>query len=173
MKAPLSWLKDYVDIWLPDLKYYDATLAKRYSKAADYFSVASQAILQMISQTGTPAFHKEENLLLMDRGVIIRHLVLPGQKEDSIRLLHWIAECLPKDHYFISLLSQYTPIHKNSPHPELNRTVTSYEYKKVADTALSLGLDQGYIQKKSSAREEYTPLFHCQGLSPQEYGKKI
>ncbi len=163
-KEVVKALKDYVDIWLPDLKYYDATLAKRYSKAADYFSVASQAILQMISQTGTPAFHKEENLLLMDRGVIIRHLVLPGQKEDSIRLLHWIAECLPKDHYFISLLSQYTPFYKSNQYPELNRRITTYEYQKVVETALQLGLNQGFIQQKSSAKEEYTPLFDLTGL---------
>lgn len=185
----IAALKDYVDIWLPDFKYQDSHLSMSFSGVSDYFDCASKAIVQMIAQTGPPKFHTETASFspaqsepassdstfssILEKGVIIRHMVLPGHKDDSIRLLHWMAENLPKNSFLISLLSQYTPIHKNSPHPELNRTVTSYEYKKVADTALSLGLDQGYIQKKSSAREEYTPLFHCQGLSPQEYGKKI
>lgn len=157
-------LKDYVDIWLPDLKYMDSGLSLSFSGASDYFDCASKAILQMIAQTGPPRFHQEASASILDQGVIIRHMVLPGHKEDSIRLLHWMAEQLPKDSFLISLLSQYTPLHKHSPFPELNRTVTSYEYKKVADTALSLGLDRGFVQKKSSAREEYTPLFHCEGL---------
>ena len=101
---------------------------------------------------------------VMDRGVIIRHLVLPGQKEDSIRLMHWIAENLPKDSFYISLMSQYTPYEKNPQFPELNRRITSYEYQKVVDTALDLGLTQGFMQEKSSAKEEYTPPFDLEGL---------
>ena len=100
----------------------------------------------------------------MDRGVIIRHLVLPGQKDDSIRLLHWIAEYLPKGRYFISLLSQYTPFYRSSQYPELNRRITTYEYQKVVESALGLGLDQGFMQQKSSAKEEYTPPFDLTGL---------
>lgn len=161
-------LKDYVDIWLPDLKYFSPELSMKYSRAVDYFSVASEAIRQMILQTGTPVFHSvpgRESVLLMDRGVIIRHMVLPGQKEDSIRLLHWIAEQLPKGQYYISLMSQYTPFYKSREYPELNRRITSYEYQKVVDTALELGLEDGFMQKKSSAKEEYTPPFDLEGLS--------
>ncbi|MCI8660663.1 MAG: radical SAM protein [Lachnospiraceae bacterium] len=159
-------LKDYVDIWLPDLKYHDSSLSRKYSKASDYFAVASQAIIQMISQTGKPVFHRESKTTdpIMDRGVIVRHMVLPGHKDDSIRLLQWMACHLPKGEYYVSLLSQYTPIDKNCSFPELNRPVTSYEYQKVWDTALSLGLDQGFMQKKSSARQEYTPAFDFSGL---------
>lgn len=164
-------LKDYVDIWLPDLKYYSAELSLRYSRAQDYFSVASEAICQMTEQTGAPVFHEyhsQENdaqpVSIMDRGVIIRHLVLPGQREDSIRLLHWMAEHLPKGHFLISLMSQYTPYRKNQEYPELNRRITSYEYQKVVDAALDLGLEQGFMQEKSSAREEYTPPFDLEGL---------
>lgn len=100
----------------------------------------------------------------MDRGVIIRHLVLPGSKEDSIRLMHWMAEQLPKDSFYISLMSQYTPYEQNPQFPELNRRITSYEYQKVVDAALDLGLTQGFMQKKSSAKEEYTPAFDLEGL---------
>lgn len=170
-------LKDYVDIWLPDLKYYDPELSARYSNAPDYFSVASKAIRQMILQTGAPVFHSEfgsgsagspglpaTSVPIMDRGVIIRHMVLPGQRQDSIRLLHWMSKSLPKGQYYISLMSQYTPYFKNTEFPELNRRITSYEYQKVVDAALELGLDQGFMQEKSSAKEEYTPPFDLEGL---------
>lgn len=164
-------LKDYVDIWLPDLKYHSPRLSERYSGAPDYFETASQAIAQMIAQTGAPVFHeyREKNtqskaVSIMDKGVIIRHLLLPGQREDSIRLLHWIAENLPANHFLISLMSQYTPYQKNPDYPELNRRITSYEYQKVVDTALELGLEQGFMQEKSSAKEEYTPPFDLEGL---------
>lgn len=159
-------LQDYVDIWLPDLKYYSSELSARYSRAADYFSVASEAIQQMIRQTGTPEFESfgPDEIPIMKRGVIIRHMVLPGQKEDSIRLLHWIADTLPKGQYYISLMSQYTPFYKSHEYKELNRRITSYEYQKVIDAALKLGLEQGFMQEKSSAKEEYTPHFNLEGI---------
>ncbi|MDD3252129.1 MAG: radical SAM protein [Lachnospiraceae bacterium] len=163
-------LKDYVDIWLPDLKYFDSELSARYSRARDYFDVAAKAVTQMITQVGAPSFHEETEAdgqtphSIMDRGVIIRHLVLPGQKEDSIRLLHWMAETLPRGQFYISLLSQYTPFYHSSEFPELNRRITSYEYQKVVDAALNLGLEQGFMQEKSSAKEEYTPPFDLEGL---------
>lgn len=165
-------LKDYIDIWLPDLKYQDSELSLRYSGAKDYFSYASQAIPQMIAQTGPPLFHTETadspsgqaSRSIMDQGVIIRHMVLPGHKEDSIRLLSWMAENLPKGHFYINLLSQYTPSHKSSRFPGLNRRVTAYEYQKVVDAALNLGLSQGFMQQKSSAGEEYTPPFDLEGI---------
>lgn len=157
-------LKDYVDIWLPDLKYYDPVLSRRFSGAADYFDHASRAIIQMVRQTGSPRFHTEEGCSVMDRGVIIRHMVLPGHRDDSVRLLSWMAETLPKESYYISLLSQYTPYYKNDQYPELNRRITSYEYQKVVDAALSLGLDHGFSQQKSSVGEEYTPPFNFEGL---------
>lgn len=154
-------LRNYVDIWLPDLKYFSSDLSRRYSQAPDYFDRASAAIRQMILQTGIPVFDDQG---IMQKGVIIRHLVLPGQKEDSLQLIKWMAEELPKKQFYISLLSQYTPYEKNPDFPELNRRITSYEYQKVVDTALDLGLTQGFMQKKSSAREEYTPAFDLEGL---------
>ena len=105
-----------------------------------------------------------QNPDLLDRGVIIRHMVLPGAKEDSIRLLHWIKGSLPEGKYLVSLMSQYTPFHKSSDFPEINRRITSYEYQKVLDTAIDLGLVHGYMQEKSSAKEEYTPPFDLEGV---------
>ena len=178
-------LKDYVDIWLPDLKYMDPELSMRYSQAPDYFEKASEAILKMVEISKTPLFvplasalnntslFQSDQILtgipeqpeqyLMLHGVIIRHLVLPGAKKDSIHLLEWIQKNLPKGQYLISLMSQYTPYHVDSLHPELNRRITSYEYQQVVDTALSLGLQDGFMQKKSSAKEEYTPPFNLEG----------
>ena len=100
----------------------------------------------------------------MKSGVIIRHMVLPGAKDDSIRLLHWMKDALPDGHFLISLMSQYTPFYHSSQYPEINRRITSYEYDKVVNTALDLGLNMGFMQKKSSAKEEYTPPFDLEGL---------
>lgn len=156
-------LNGYVDIWLPDFKYYDNRLSLRYSRAGDYFERTSAAILQMIRQTGPPVW-QPDNPQLMKSGVIIRHMVLPGHKDDSIALLHWIREHLPQNQYFISLLSQYTPFYRNKDVPELNRRITTYEYNRVVEAAISLGLLQGFMQQKSSAKEEYTPPFDLEGL---------
>ena len=157
----LRMLEGYVDVYLPDLKYFSSDKAKKYSGAPDYFQHASAAVEEMIRQTEKPVF--DENGILV-RGTLIRHMVLPGQKEDSIRLLGWMAENLPKGGFLLSLLSQYTPFFKAAEHPQINRRLTSYEYGKVLDAALELGLDTGYMQERSSAREEYTPPFDLEGL---------
>ncbi len=156
-------LEGYIDIYLPDLKYYDNAIAQKYSSAGNYFSCASSAIKEMLRQTGGLTWDLG-NPQLLSKGVIIRHMVLPGMKDDSIRLLHWIKETLPPHQYLLSLLSQYTPCFHSSAYPEINRRITSYEYNKVVDTALALGLDEGYLQKKSSAKEEYTPPFDLSGV---------
>ena len=93
-------------------------------------------------------------------------MVLPGQKEDSKKLLRWMKESLPEGHFFLSLLSQYTPFFRSSEFPEINRRITTYEYNQVLDFAISLGLTAGFMQKKSSAREEYTPPFDLEGVDP-------
>lgn len=157
----ISLLKDYVDIYMPDLKYYDASLSFSYSKAKDYFSFASKAIQKMIEQTGVPTFNKEG---ILQKGVLIRHLVLPGCKEDSMKLLEWLNETLPRNSFLLSLLSQYTPVYKAAKHPKINRRVTTYEYNKVLDKAISLGLTQGFMQERSSASSAYTPSFQLEGL---------
>ena len=154
---------DYIDIYLPDLKYHNSELSAKYSKAGDYFAHASKAIEEMIRITDGLSWNKE-NPELLDRGVIIRHMVLPGAKDDSIRLLHWIKDSLPEGKYLVSLMSQYTPFHRSSEFPEINRRITSYEYNKVLDIAIELGLVHGYMQEKSSAKEEYTPPFDLSGV---------
>jgi len=155
-------LEGYVDIWLPDLKYESSQLSMRYSGAKDYFQVAKKAIKQMILQTGAPQLDSQGSI--MKKGVIIRHMVLPGAKDDSIRLLHFMKEELPKGMYYISLMSQYTPFFHSKDFKEINRRITTYEYNKVLDEAMRLGLDSGFMQEKSSAKEEYTPPFDLEGI---------
>ena len=154
-------LDGYVDIYLPDLKYFDPELSARYSGARDYFAQASQAVSAMISQTGSPVFDEDG---IMQKGVIIRHMVLPGSRKDSISILHWIRENLPEEGFLLSLLSQYTPFYKSCEYPQINRRLTTYEYDKVLEEAISLGLTKGFMQEKSSAKEEYTPPFDLEGL---------
>ena len=157
----LRALEGYVDVYLPDFKYFSSDVSQKYSGASDYFQYASQAIQEMIRQCGNPIFDKNG---MLTRGVLVRHMVLPGQKEDSIHLLHWMEKNLPRKKWLISLMSQYTPFFHAEKYPEINRRITTYEYNKVLDTALSLGLDQGYMQERTSAKEEYTPPFNLEGL---------
>lgn len=154
-------LKGYVDIFLPDLKYFDSELSRKYSSAADYFSVASAAIAEMIAQTGEPVFDKDG---ILQKGVIIRHMVLPGCRRDSIHILRWIKENLPEGKYLLSLMSQYTPAFEGLRHKELSRRVTSFEYDFVTKEAVRLGLTAGFMQERSSAKEEYTPPFDLEGV---------
>ncbi len=154
-------LAPYVDIWLTDLKFYDGALAARLCGAGDYFAAAAAAAQQMVRQTGAPVFGADG---LLRRGVIVRQLVLPGQRADSCAVLDWLANELPRGSFLLSLMSQYTPAHRACAMPGLNRRVSTFEYKQVVQHALDLGLDAGYMQERSSAKEEYTPPFDLQGV---------
>jgi putative pyruvate formate lyase activating enzyme len=157
----LELLKGYVDIYLPDLKYFDASRSKRYSNAADYFAVASRAISVMFEQVGKPVFDSEG---ILQKGMILRHMVMPGGKADSVRILEWIAAHFSPDDILISLMSQYTPFYRSSEFPEINRRITSLEYDFVLNRLIALGFTNGYMQEKSSAKEEYTPPFDLSGI---------
>lgn len=154
-------LNGYVDIFLPDLKYYSSELSLKYSKAQNYFEVASKAIKEMITQTGGLTYNENG---MLQKGVIIRHLVIPGARKDSIKILNWMSENLPKDKYLLSLMSQFTPTDGCAEHKEINRRITTFEYKSVVDEAIRLGLQNGFMQEKSSAKEEYTPPFDLEGV---------
>ena len=157
-------LRDYVDIFLPDFKYGDSALAARYSGVPDYFEVAAAAVREMVAQAGPPAF---DGAGLLRSGVLIRHLVLPGARRDSRRVLRWLRENLPAGSFLLSLMSQYTPCAPDARHPELNRRVTTFEYESVVEEAVRLGLTAGYRQESGSAREEYTPPFDLEGVRPE------
>ena len=152
----LRRLEGLVDIWMPDMKYFDPALSARFSDAPDYFEVASAALGEMIRQTGVPVFDDSGNL---KKGVLVRHLVLPGHRDDSIRLLGALDRLFPDHPFLLSLLNQYTPeFAQDSPYPELHRRLTSFEYGSVLDVADSLGFE-GYRQQKGSASAAYTPDF--------------
>jgi len=157
----LRQLEGLVDIYLPDLKYRDPALAQRYSGAGDYFTVASQALPEMFRQVG-PVRYGEDGLL--EKGLLIRHLVLPGCYKDSIALLEWVAENLPREEILVSVMSQFTPTEGCRDYPELGRRVSTFEYKRVLRRMEELGIDRGYTQERASAQEEYTPDFSLQGL---------
>ena len=157
----LSMLDGYIDVYLPDIKYLSDAAAVRYSSAPHYFDIALKAVREMIRQTGKPVF--DEGRRILRKGVMIRHLVLPNLRHDSIELMERLAEELGTDSFLISLMSQYTPFYKAKDITGLNRRVTSFEYDSVLRMAQELGLN-GYMQEKSSAKEEYTPGFDLEGV---------
>jgi len=151
-------LKNYVDIYLADLKYYDKNLSKKYSLAEDYFSVSSKAILQMIKNQPQNVFNENG---IMKSGVIIRHLVLPSCHEDSFKVLDWIKANVQNP--LVSIMSQYTPCNDLKNYPELNKKINKIEYKLVVNHALELGLD-GYMQGFESATKNQIPNFNLDGV---------
>ena len=156
----LTALEGRVQVFLPDLKYVDSALSARYSGAPDYFEHASKALLEMYRQVGAPELDGDG---LIRRGLIVRHLILPGCAADSMRALDWIAENLPGA--WVSLMAQYTPAGRASAYPEIDRRLTKKEYGRVVDHLLNLGLDEGYVQELSSADERYVPAFDLTGVS--------
>ena len=161
----LKLLDGYIDIYLPDIKYYSDELAVRYSAAPHYFETAIGAVGEMIRQVGVPVY-KAASAPELARGVIIRHMVLPSHRDDSIRLLNAISEQLDVGSFLISIMSQYTPFYKaltEEKYKEVSRRLTSFEYDSVIREALKLGMN-GFMQEKSSAREEYTPSFNLEGV---------
>lgn len=147
-------LEGYVDIFLTDFKYASRELSARYSAAPDYPDVAAKALAEMVSLTGKPQFDGA----LLKKGVILRHLVLPGCYRDSIAVLRRVAELVGTEGVILSLMAQYTPDFLQEGYAELARRITTYEYEKVADEARALGFD-GYFQERSAASCSFTPDF--------------
>ena len=148
-----------LDIYLPDLKYVDCGLSGRYSHAKDYFAWALPAIREMVRQIGETRFQGE----LMIRGVIVRHLVLPGCAEDSKAVVRYLHETYG-DRVYLSIMNQFTPIGDLGQYPELNRRVTEEEYDEVVDYAIELGVENGFIQEGETARESFIPAFDLEGV---------
>lgn len=155
----IKLLDGYVDVYLPDFKYFDNALGKKYSGADNYFETVTAALKEMYRQTGSCCI--EDGIIR--RGTVIRHLALPSHRDDSVRILKWIAENLPRDGVLVSLMSQYTPFYKSAEHKEISRRISTFEYNYILDKAVSLGL-KGFMQERSSAKEEYTPDFDLSGI---------
>lgn len=157
----INRLQGYIDVYLPDIKYYSADISSKYSSAPDYFQRASEAVLEMINQTGKLRYNEKGGLV---KGTVIRHLVLPGCRHDSMRIMDWIAENTDSDSRLVSIMSQYTPFDFiSSDYPELKRRITKMEYNSVVRHAENLGI-KGFTQDITSAREEYLPEFDLEGI---------
>ena len=154
----LRLLEGKVQVYLPDLKYALPGPAKQYSAAEDYFEWASAAILEMFRQTGP---YRMENGLLT-RGVLIRHLILPGELENTRRVIDWVAETFKCGDVLFSLMSQYTP--QPGAAGNLARHVTKAEDRAAAEDMENCGITDGYTQERTSAKEEYTPEFDLRGI---------
>ncbi len=157
----LRMLEGIVDVWLPDFKYMDSELSEKYSRAKDYPEVAARALEEMVRQAGNCIFDEAGYI---QKGVIVRHLILPGHTEDSKAVLQYLYETY-KNKIYISVMNQYTPLPHTADMPPLNRKVTKREYDRVLDYALSLGIEQGYFQEGETAEESFIPLFDYEGLS--------
>ncbi|MCM1167877.1 MAG: radical SAM protein [Ruminococcus sp.] len=162
----LRALDGIVDVYLPDVKYFDGELAVTLSDAPDYFDTAVKAVTEMVRQTGKPEFADNGgDSRPLKRGTMVRHLVLPGKYKDSIEVVKRLGERFGEDILF-SLMSQYTPfgrVKTDARFEKFNRRITTFEYRKVLDAVYAAGLS-GYMQERSSAKEEYTPGFDLSGL---------
>lgn len=154
----LEELKDYVDIFLVDFKYFDSNLANQLSKAPDYPEVAKNAILKMRELIPNEVYDGDN----LKKGVIIRHLVLPNHTDDSINILEWIKKNVSNP--LISLMGQYTPMYKAKYMEGMDRVLKPLEYKLVESKLIELGLTNGFTQELSSANDCYTPVFDCEGV---------
>ena len=156
----LRRLEGLVDIYLPDFKYMDPELAGKYSHAKDYPQVAKLALAEMVRQTGMPEFDSRG---MMKRGVIVRHLLLPGHVKNSKNVLKYLYKTYG-DKIYISMMNQYTPMPAMKDDPQLSRKVTDREYERLIDYAISLGLNNGFIQEGETAKESFIPEFDGEGV---------
>lgn len=177
----LKALEGYIDVYLPDFKYMSSDLASRYSFAPTYPDIAKDAIREMVRQQPKTRFYSAGNIsstskadnisffeeydsgLIIQKGVIVRHMILPGCTEDSKRIIKYLYETY-HDSIYISIMNQYTPLEHVSDYPEINRTVTSEEYDEVVDYAINLGVENGFIQEGETQSESFIPTFNYEGV---------
>lgn len=156
----LKLLEGIVDVYLPDFKYMDSTLSAMYSRAKDYPSVAKQALSEMVRQQ--PEVVIDDATGLIQKGVIVRQLLLPGHVNDAKAVLKYLYDTY-RDHVYISMMSQFTPIALKD-YPEINRTVTRREYERLVDYALEIGITNAFIQEGDVAKDSFIPAFDCEGV---------
>lgn len=156
----LKLLEGIVDVYLPDFKYMDSTLSARYSRAKDYPSVAKQALSEMVRQQ--PDVVIDDATGLIQKGVIVRQLLLPGHVNDAKAVLKYLYDTY-HDHVYISMMSQFTPIALKD-YPEINRTVTKREYERLVNYALEIGITNAFIREGDVAKDSFIPAFDCEGV---------
>lgn len=159
-RESIAAVRDYADIWLSDFKYFDSSLGESLSKAPNYFSVAAAALDQMVKQTCKPVFDEND---MMRRGVIVRHLMLPGHLDDTKNVLRFLYENYG-DSIWISIMNQYTPMCSDPRFPELSRTVSDEEYNEAIDFACELGIENAFVQEGGTVGESFIPPFDLSGV---------
>lgn len=157
----LRMLEGRVQIWLPDLKYSDDALARRYSAAPGYFETAKAAVREMFSQSGP---YRMDGDGLLQSGVVIRHLVLPGQLENSKRVIDWVADTFKPGEVLFSLMSQYLPLGRAADFPEIDRELTEREQEEIERYLFESGIEDGFVQERSAADRRYIPEFDLTGV---------
>ena len=173
LKIPVVWntggyekveavdrISKFSDIFLQDLKFFSPDISGKYAFASDYFKHAVKATERMVGLVGSPHFDADG---ILRKGIILRHLVLPSNRRDSIELLRELYKACGSENIVLSLMSQYTPPNHKTPYRELGRKLTDFEYRSVCETALDLGF-RGYFQERDSAVSSYTPIFDLAGL---------
>jgi len=160
LKESVAAVRNYADIWLTDFKYFDSSLGESFSGAPNYFETAATALEQMVRQTGKPVFDPNGIML---RGVIVRHLMLPGHLDDTKKVLSYLYETYGNK-IWISIMNQYTPLCSDSAFPELSRTVSAEEYDEAIDYAISLGIENAFIQEGGTVGESFIPPFDLEGV---------
>lgn len=158
----LKRLEGRIQIYLPDVKYSDDALALRYSHAKEYFQTAKRAVREMFRQTGSYRISEETGLL--ERGVVIRHLLLPNHVENTLRVIDWVAETFDPGEVLFSLMRQYVPHGRAAEYPELNRRVTDEEYQRVEQHLYDSGIEDGFVQDGESASDSFIPAFDGTGV---------
>ncbi|MBQ7915924.1 MAG: radical SAM protein [Firmicutes bacterium] len=156
----IKGLEGLVDIYLPDFKYTSPERARKYSHAVDYPEVAKEALAEMVRQIPEPIFDTEG---MMQKGVIVRHLLLPGGREDSLAVVKYLHETYG-DKIYMSLMKQYTPLITDPAYPELSRKIKRREYERVVQYALDLGVENAFIQEGGTAKESFIPIFDGTGV---------
>lgn len=159
--SSIELLKNKIQIYLPDLKYADNTIAKKYSKVDNYFEITTNAIIEMYKQVGNYEFDTDG---IIQKGVIIRHLVLPNNIENTFKVIDWVKDNFKNGEIIFSLLNQYIPYGQAYLYPEINRKLFKREYKKVEQYLFDSGIEDGYIQELSSAKDNYIPPFNINEL---------
>ena len=152
----IKMLEGYIDVYLPDLKYYSNELSKKYSNVDNYFEIATKAIKEMYFQVGNAVFDDSN---IIQKGVIIRHLIIPNHIQNTKNILKWINENMSKDIY-VSIMAQYFPTYKAKDDSLINRKINKKEYNEVLNYLYSLDLQNGYIQDLGNHEEEYVPDFN-------------
>ena len=173
LKIPVVWntggyekveaverISKFSDIFLQDLKFFSSDISGKYAFASDYFKHAVKATERMVGLVGSPRFDADG---ILQKGIILRHLVLPSNRRDSIELLRELYKACGSENIILSLMSQYTPTTYKTSYGELGRKLTDFEYRSVCETALDLGF-RGYFQERDSAVSSYTPIFDLAGL---------